>query len=708
LFLNPALQLFFRLRPTGTRDFLSSLLNYKRREPHNDIFLGKIFVLIHVIFNELNFPSKLLLEFFKYRIHRLAGRTPFRPKIYKSYGHLNPTITKWCVTINTVETILSRLNPQQQAAVRYVDGPSLIVAGPGSGKTRVLTHKIAHLIERENILPERILAVTFTNKAADEMKSRVANLLGRSLDHMWLGTFHSVCARILRQDGGTAGIPPNFLIYDEDDQKDLVKVILKNMGIQGERFSPSAILAAISGAKNEMVGEEEYTTLAEGPFQETVAEIFPLYQKELKKANALDFDDLLTETVRLLQNKPEVLVRWQKRFEHILIDEYQDTNRVQYLFVRLLSQMHQKLTVVGDMSQAIYSWRGADFRNILRFQKDYPKAQVFHLAQNYRSTKKILLAARALIEHNRTHIPLELWTDNDDGLPVVLYAAENELDEAFYVSSQITAMLSDGAAKGFHDFAVLYRTNAQSRVLEEVFMRGGIPYLLVGGVKFYERREVKDVLSYLRLLINPLDTVSFQRAQKVGKRRLQTLRDANRDEILRLVPIQAINKILEITGYLKYLDDGSEEGQSRVENVKELCSVAASFGSLSEFLEHVALVQPTDRLPNRSTKISHDAVTLMTLHSAKGLEFPTVFITGVEEGLLPHSRSTGSVDEIEEERRLAYVGMTRAEKQLHLCFARERLFFGTRSENLPSRFISEIGDENLLFHLSPTGEENNA
>jgi len=615
-----------------------------------------------------------------------------------------------------VETFFSALNPQQKAAARYTDGPSLIVAGPGSGKTRVLAHKIAYLIQNENIPPERILAVTFTNKAAEEMRNRVAQLLDdqttgqendssrpavRPSDHrMWMGTFHSICARILRRDGPAGRIPPTFLIYDEDDQKDLVKEILKANGAEGERFSPTAILAAISEAKNEMISTEEYRTLAEGPFQELVAEIYPLYQSQLREARGLDFDDLLVETVRIFQKNAEILARWQKAFEHILVDEYQDTNRVQYLLVRLLSQTHHKLTVVGDMSQAIYSWRGADFRNILRFQQDYPQAQIFHLAQNYRSTKRILLAARALIEHNRTHIPLELWTENEDGTPVVLYAADNELDEAFYISSQINAMLASGQAKHFADFAVLYRTNAQSRVLEEVFMRGGVPYLLIGGVKFYERREVKDLLAYLRLLLNPEDIVSRQRLEKVGKRRLLRLEGEDRIKLSALPPAEMIRKILEITGYLAYLDDGTEEGQSRVENVKELSSVAASFGSLTEFLEHVALVQPTDRLPARPANIRQDAVMLMTLHSAKGLEFPHVFITGLEEGLLPHSRSMGSNDEIEEERRLCYVGMTRARRQLHLSFARERLLFGSRSDSFPSRFLNEIGDENLLFHLS--------
>ena len=606
-----------------------------------------------------------------------------------------------------METLFSVLNPQQKAAARYSSGPSLIVAGPGSGKTRVLTHKIANLIRNEHISPEKILAVTFTNKAADEMKERVSRLLGSQEPGgtetqlpIWLGTFHSVCARILRRDGRALDIPPTFLIYDEDDQKDLIKGILKNNGLEGERFSPTAILAAISQAKNEMIGDEEYMTMAEGPFQELVAEIYPLYQAKLRRARGLDFDDLLVETVRLLKKEPAILTRWQKAFEHVLVDEYQDTNRVQYLLVRLLSQSHHNLTVVGDMSQAIYSWRGADFRNILRFQQDYPQAQIFHLAQNYRSTKRILLAARSLIEHNRNHIPLELWTENDNGTPVILYAADNELDEAFYISSQINALLTNGAAKHFAEFAVLYRTNAQSRVLEEVFMRGGIPYLLVGGVKFYERREVKDLLAYLRLLQNPEDPFSRQRLEKVGKRRLLRFEEADRDQLSILPPAEMIRKILEVTEYLAYLNDGSEEGQSRVENVQELASVAASFGSLTEFLEHVSLVQPTDRLSTRSTHIRRDAVTLMTLHSAKGLEFPQVFITGLEEGLLPHSRSMGSNDEIEEERRLCYVGMTRACRRLHLSVARERLLFGSRSESLPSRFLNEIGEENLLYHLS--------
>lgn len=602
--------------------------------------------------------------------------------------------------------LLDHLNPAQKEAAAYTQGPSLIVAGPGSGKTRVLTHKIAYLIKEMKVPSEKILAVTFTNKAADEMRGRVFQLINQSpnkpINQIWMGTFHSTCAKILRADAEEIGIPHGFLIYDEDDQKDLLKNILEEIGFVGERFTPAAVLSAISSAKNELVTPEEYTSFAEGNFQETVAEIYPRYQKELRQANALDFDDLLNETVRLLKSKPPILKKWQERFRHVLVDEYQDTNHAQYIFIQLLSEEHKNLTVVGDMSQAIYSWRGADFRNIMRFEKDYPQAKVFHLAQNYRSTKKIIEAAKTLIEHNRTHLPLDLWTQNELGTPLVLYSALNELDEAFYVSSQITAMLADAKASSYKDFAILYRTNAQSRVLEEVFIRGGIPYVLIGGVKFYERKEIKDVLAYLRLLHNPKDVVSLRRAEKVGKRRLLKFFEIAKEEgLLSSTPIELLDKVLEATGYLDYLTDGTEEGAQRIDNVKELRSVAASFGSLSEFLEHVALVdnsQPSGRV-TQSPSNQRDSATLMTLHSAKGLEFPIVFIVGLEEGLLPHSRSIENTEDLEEERRLCYVGMTRAQKELHLCFARERLFFGNRSTSLPSRFIEEIGEENLIYHL---------
>ncbi|MEX1061588.1 MAG: UvrD-helicase domain-containing protein [Patescibacteria group bacterium] len=595
------------------------------------------------------------------------------------------------------------LNPQQEEAIRYFTGPSLVIAGPGSGKTRVLTHKIAHLVTVGKVPPQKILAVTFTNKAADEMRGRVMLLLTEEKNinpaNLWMGTFHSTCVKILRQDAPQIGIPANFAIYDDGDSRDLVKAILKEMPVLSERYSPSSLLGTISNAKNELMEAADYEHLAEGPFQEMVAHVFNRYQEELKKAQALDFDDLLNEVVRLFQKSPDVLKKWQEKFSYILVDEYQDTNRAQYELIKALSAKDKNLTVVGDMSQAIYSWRGADFRNILRFEKDYPQARVFRLEQNYRSTGKIITAAKNLIEHNRTHVPLKLWTQNPEGVAPVLYQAQNELDEAFYVTSQITA-LSEGKPQNLSDFAVLYRTNAQSRVLEEVFMRTGIPYTLVGGTKFYERKEVKDVLSYLRLVLNPADRVSLNRAEKIGKRRLGKFRNIAADLITH-PPVKILDLILAETGYLEYLSDGTEEGQSRMDNVKELRSVATGFGSLPEFLEHVALVQPTDKLPRFGSK-ERGSVLLMTLHAAKGLEFPTVFITGLEEGLLPHSRSLESWEELEEERRLAYVGMTRAKRQLHLTTTAERLFFGARTVGIPSRFLSEIGEENLLFHLSQT------
>lgn len=618
------------------------------------------------------------------------------------------------------------LNPQQKEAATYTAGPSLIVAGPGSGKTRVLTHKIAYLIRELDARPENILAVTFTNKAADEMRGRVIRLLGNQVTRgkqnvlpnqlpnypitqlsAWIGTFHATCARILREDGEEINIPKSFLIYDADDQKDLLKNILEKAGVAGERFTPAAVLATISSAKNELVDPEEYASFAEGFFQETVAEIYPEYQRQLANANALDFDDLLTQAVHIFRAKPKVLEKWQKRFSQILVDEYQDTNHAQYVFVQQLSKPHQNLTVVGDMSQAIYSWRGADFRNILRFEKDYPSAKIFRLGQNYRSTQKILTAAKALIEHNRTHLPLDLWTENELGLPPVLYSAENELEEAFFISSQIEAMLADGRAKDHQDFAVFYRTNAQSRVLEEVFVRGGIPYVLIGGVRFYDRKEVKDVLAYLRLIANPKDAVSLRRAERIGKRRLIKFFELGQiDGLASLPPIEILDRILEQTGYLKYLEDGTEEGTQRIENVRELRSVAEAFATISEFLEHVALVD-SSKPNNRTTKPLRDSVTLMTLHAAKGLEFPIVFIVGLEEGILPHSRSMVSTEEIEEERRLFYVGMTRAQKELHLSHARERLFFGSRTSGIPSRFLGEIGEENFIYHL-PAEDSANA
>lgn len=613
---------------------------------------------------------------------------------------------------------LLNLNQEQREAVIHTEGPILIVAGPGSGKTRVLTHKIAYLIEEKKVSPEKILGVTFTNKASEEMRERISRLSGDSvvrLSGLWVGTFHATCAKILRRDGPAIGIPSSFIIYDESDQRSLIKKVMEKLNLHRERLSPvpagtglspAGVAAAISNAKSELINPENYPSYAQGFFYEAVAEIYPEYQKALRQAKALDFDDLIAETVRLFRERREILEHWQERFRYILVDEYQDTNHAQYIFIKLLSAKCKNLCAVGDMSQAIYSWRGADFRNILRFEHDFPQTKVFRLSRNYRSTQTIISAAKNLIEKNWTHIPLDLWTENQEGKPIVLYEAENELDEASYVNQTITAQL-DGHPRLWRDFAVLYRTNAQSRVIEEVFIRSGTPYILVGGVKFYERREIKDVLAYLRLLLNPKDTVSQERVEKIGSGRFKAFRELlDPPDTPTLPPIKILDAVLEKTGYLDYLNDGTEEGLSRIDNVKELRSVATSFSSLSEFLEHVSLIDLNDSLKSGNSPIlrssdpaKRDAVTLMTLHAAKGLEFPVVFITGVEEGLLPHSRAMDTREELEEERRLTYVGLTRAEEELHLTYAHERLFFGSRSQSIPSRFLSEIGDEHFLYHL---------
>lgn len=613
-------------------------------------------------------------------------------------------------------TSLENLNPEQHAAVTHTEGPTLIVAGPGSGKTRVLTQKIAYLIETEKAQPQEILAVTFTNKAAAEMQERVSKLLDNQTrlparqatelpnNQIWIGTFHATCAKILRRDGRAIGIPPSFVIYDESDQRSLIKKIMEKLNLQQERLSPTGVSAAISAAKRELTEPENYSSPTANPFFEAVAEIYPDYQRALRQANALDFDDLITEVIRLFDKHKDILETWQDRFRYILVDEYQDTNRAQYLFVKLLSAKHRNICVVGDMSQAIYSWRGADFRNILRFERDFGSTQVFHLPTNYRSTKTILSAAKKLIENNRTHISLDLKTENEKGSPIIAYEAGNELDEANYIAQSILAQ-PKAPAHLWRDFAVLYRTNAQSRILEEVFVRAGLPYVLVGGTKFYERREIKDILAYLRFLLNQEDIASRERIEKIGKRRFRDFRKlAKEGKLANQPPIRTLDAVLEETNYFDYLDDGTEEGLSRIDNVKELRSVAAPFGSLAEFIEHVALVDLNDSVksPGRPTIKSasgqYDAVTLMTLHAAKGLEFPVVFIAGVEEGLLPHSRSMDTQDELEEERRLTYVGITRAKKELQLTYTRERLLFGSRSQSLPSRFLAEIGDEHFLYH----------
>ncbi len=588
--------------------------------------------------------------------------------------------------------ILKDLDPAQKEAVLATEGPVLIMAGAGSGKTRVLTYKVAYLISK-GVKPANILAVTFTNKAANEMKERVLRLVGgQSVDSPYVGTFHAFCAKLLRVDGKHIGIPSGYLIYDNDDSLSLTRKIMKDLDIPPKSFKPSSILNAISGAKGELMLPADYRQFARGYFSETVAKVYDIYQKTLLEINACDFDDLLMQTVKLFETNPQVLEKWAGRFEFVLVDEYQDVNTAQYQLTKLLASIHGNLTVVGDASQAIYSFRGADFRNILNFKMDFPEAKVFNLEQNYRSTGNILTAANKIISQNASHPVLKLWTKNDTGEKISIYGAMNEVDEANFIVDRIMGSRLPLAA-----FAVLYRTNAQSRTVEEAFLHSNIPYKLYGGVSFYARKEVKDVMAYLRLIANPKDTVSKNRTLKLGKRRFEKFDELR--EKLKLKeklpkPIELIDMVLEVTEYLKVIDDGTEEGLSRVENVKELKSVAADFENLSQFLESVTLMEGKVA-PEKSYElpIEKDFVTLMTIHAAKGLEFDNVFIVGMEEGLFPHSRSMLDPGQIEEERRLAYVGLTRARKKLYLTYASHRLYFGTTSANLVSRFIVDIPEE---------------
>ncbi len=600
-------------------------------------------------------------------------------------------------------TLLNELNRDQQKAVVATDGPVLILAGAGSGKTRVLTYKVAYLMFEKHIDPTRILMVTFTNKAAGEMKKRIKNLLTvncqLSIGLPLMGTFHSICAKILRRDGKHIGIPVNFTIYDEQDQLDVVKEVMKEADISTKDFRPHAVLTTISEAKNELISPLEYPQFARGYFQETVARVYLLYQKKLIENSALDFDDLLTKTVDLFTKHPDVLGAYQEQFLYILIDEYQDTNHAQYVLTKLLAKRHRNITVVGDASQSIYRFRGADFRNITNFKHDFPDAKEFHLEQNYRSSQTILDAATHVIAKNTSHPILTLWTNKTGGDHVILYEARTEHDEASFI---ITTILQGN--RPYTDYAILYRTNAQSRVLEEAFLRAGIPYILVGGIRFYDRKEIKDVLAYLKILANPKDTVSYRRIEKLGMGRLKkylTFTETVKTDakLISYSTLELMDKVLDTTHYLELYDADVEEEAYRLENIKELRSVATEFPVLSEFLETVTLLEE-----KYSNKIKDDklrnAVTMMTLHSAKGLEFSIVYIVGMEEGLFPHSRALMDRDELEEERRLCYVGVTRAKERLYLTFANRRLFFGTRTQNMISRFISDIPEHILEKHVS--------
>ncbi|MCA9324522.1 UvrD-helicase domain-containing protein [Candidatus Saccharibacteria bacterium] len=632
-----------------------------------------------------------------------------------------------------VEHLLTGLNPEQRRAVETTEGPLLIQAGAGSGKTKTLTHRIAYLIASNRATPFNILAVTFTNKAAKEMRARVALLLGENAEDRafmpFMGTFHSICVRLLRQDGEYIGLPHSFVIFDESDRQAAVKQASKQLMLDEKSFPARQLSGLISSAKNELVTPQDYASNAYSPSQKAAAQVFPLYEKALKEAGALDFDDLIAKAVQLLKSNPEIRDKWRCQFKYIMIDEYQDTNEAQYRLVRLLTNEHNNIAVVGDDWQSIYSWRGADFRNILKFESDYKPCTVIKLEQNYRSTKRILEAAHGIITKNQQRSDKKLWTDAGDGMPVQVLQVSNERAEGETIIRRIRQGI-DGGTRHFRDYAVLYRTNAQSRSVEEAFVHYGIPYRVVGGVRFYDRKEIKDLMAYLRLIFQPEDRVSFERivnvpARGVGAKSLASFADWRAANSLSLqTALLEVNECTDITpkarkamfelgelldairalvdnasvggvidsllrriNYLQFLDDGTPQGEARQENVKELLSVAQEYQDvgLAGFLEEVALVSDLD-----TANFEGDAVTLMTLHAAKGLEFPVVFMTGLEETIFPHSRALYDQSEMEEERRLCYVGMTRARQELYMLHATGRLLYGGVQHNPPSRFLSEI------------------
>lgn len=607
-----------------------------------------------------------------------------------------------------MSNILESLNEAQRDAVTTTNGPVLILAGAGSGKTKALTHRIAYLIEEKKVHPQNILAVTFTNKAAQEMIDRIGNILTTNDQRLmtklpWMGTFHAICAKILRREAPNLGYARSFTIYDEEESLTAIKLAMDALEIDKKQYNPKTIKNFISGAKNELIGPRAYQKYAHGYFGEVVQHVYEEYQKNLKSANAMDFDDLLMLMVELLEKFPEVLKRYQDLFRFILIDEYQDTNQAQYRLVHLLAKKHQNICVVGDDFQAIYGFRGANFRNILNFEKDYPNAKIIKMEQNYRSTKNIINAAQRVIEKNMLRSEKKLWTDNEQGLPATIYEAANEIDEADFIKSEINALSS---FFGLNEFAVLYRTNAQSRILEEVFLQHKMPYRLIGALRFYERREVKDILAYLKIIHNKNDKVSIKRVINVPPRGIGektykemdlenpkiknffTLLESFRANMNKISLMDLIDDITRQAGYKNYILDGTEEGEMRWENIEELKSVAQKAENLEEFLETVALASDLDKLDR-----SAEAVTMMTLHNAKGLEFPVIFMVGMEEGLFPHVNSMMEPVDMEEERRLCYVGMTRAMKRLYLCFAQTRMLYGTIQANPPSRFLSEIPEE---------------
>ncbi|MEU9224690.1 DNA helicase PcrA [Streptomyces massasporeus] len=651
--------------------------------------------------------------------------------------------------------LLEGLNDNQRAAVVHSGSPLLIVAGAGSGKTRVLTHRIAHLLAERDVHPGQILAITFTNKAAGEMKERVEQLVGPRANAMWVMTFHSACVRILRRESKKLGFTSSFSIYDAADSKRLMALVCRDLDLDPKRFPPKSFSAKISNLKNELIDEEDFAAQATDGFEKTLAQAYAMYQSRLREANALDFDDLIMTTVNLLRAFPDVAEHYHRRFRHVLVDEYQDTNHAQYALVRELVGTSEhpvdvppeaevppaELCVVGDADQSIYAFRGATIRNILQFEEDYPDATTILLEQNYRSTQTILSAANAVIERNESRRPKNLWTNAGTGAQITGYVADTEHDEAQFVAEEIDRLTDAGDAKA-GDVAVFYRTNAQSRVFEEIFIRVGLPYKVVGGVRFYERKEVRDVLAYLRVLANPEDSVPLRRILNVPKRgigdRAEAMIDAlsQREKIsfpqalkrvdeaygmaarstnavkrfntlmedLRTIvesgagPATVLEAVLERTGYLAELQASTDpQDETRIENLQELAAVAMEFeqergeeeqSTLSDFLEQVALVADSDQIPDEED--GDGVITLMTLHTAKGLEFPVVFLTGMEDGVFPHMRALGQTKELEEERRLAYVGITRARERLYLTRSTLRSAWGQPSYNPPSRFLEEI------------------
>ncbi|WP_164219101.1 DNA helicase PcrA [Virgibacillus sp. YIM 98842] len=639
----------------------------------------------------------------------------------------------------TVNDLLKGLNKEQQKAVKHTEGPLLIMAGAGSGKTRVLTHRIAYLLSEKDVSARNVLAITFTNKAAREMKDRVRKLIGPESEYMWVSTFHSMCVRILRRDIDRIGYNRNFTILDSSDQLSVIKQVLKNLNIDKKQFDPRAMLGQISAAKNELITVEEYNKNVGNFYERQVGQIYEAYQKILQKNQSLDFDDLIMQTIHLFKRVPEVLEYYQRRFQYIHVDEYQDTNHAQYILVGLLANRYQNLCVVGDSDQSIYRWRGADIANILSFEKDYPASKTIFLEQNYRSTKSILNAANHVIENNTSRKPKKLWTDNPEGKKIHYFQGATEQEEALFVVEKIQELTTENKFSP-SEVAILYRTNAQSRAIEDTLVKANVPYQMVGGLKFYERKEIKDMLSYLRLITNPDDDLSFERVVNVPKRgigktsieRLQeyaaandlSLHEAVQEIDFTGVPKKAaqalaefselieslakqqefltatdmVEAVLSRTGYIEMLkNEQTLESQSRMENLEEFMTVTQDFEAAAEedktlvaFLTDLALIADIDRVEEET---DDEKITLMTLHSAKGLEFPVVFLIGMEENIFPHNRSMFDEKEMEEERRLAYVGITRAEQELYLTHAKMRTLFGRTNMNPVSRFINEIPEE---------------